>query len=80
MGWAERVGEGQGRNQKPSVSSAGKVLSGGKVTASDGTRYVMTRSGSLRRNPRRLRGKANVKAAKRARTYENGVRVIKIVA
>ena len=40
------------------------------VTARDGTGYRMWDDGTLRRDPPKLRGKAAVKAAKRARQRE----------
>lgn len=81
MGWAQRVGEGPGRNQKVLMSTAGAVIGDGRLKASDDTRYIVTRAGSVRRSPKKLRGKANVKAAKRARTYDaGGHRVIQIAA
>lgn len=76
MGWAERFGEGPGRNPKVEISRAGGVTG---LRASDGTRYVSSH-GVLRRSPRKLRGKAAVKAAKRRRVYVDGVRVITIGA
>lgn len=49
-----------------------------KHTAADGTRYVVYSDGSHRRRPRKLRGKAAVKAAKRSRVYRDGVRIVTV--
>lgn len=41
-----------------------------RITALDSTRYYYANDGSLRREPPKLRGQANVKAAKRRRRYD----------
>ena len=56
---------GRDRSLKP---RAGDVL-----TAIDRTRYRIAADGSIRRDPPKLRGKARVKAAKRARRAARGV-------
>lgn len=83
MGWAARAKVRSG-NQTVEVSSAGRVVGGSpsqSIRCSDGTRYVVSASGSVRRVPAKVRGKATVKAAKRARTFgSDGQRVIRIAA
>jgi len=86
MGWAARANVRSG-NPKVKVSTFGAVIGvNAKRTATDGTRYRIGRdrrgasTGALLREPRKVRGKANVKAAKRRRTYVDGVRVIRIAA
>lgn len=85
MGWAARAKVRTG-NPKSEVSNAGAVIGSGKMRASDGTRYRLQRgrkgvaTGALLLDPRRVRGKAAVKAAKRRRVYVNGERVIRKTA
>lgn len=85
MGWAARA-KVRSVNPKVEFSNAGAAIGYGRMTATDGTRYSLQRdrkgasTGALLLNPRKVRGKAAVKAAKRRRVYVNGERVIKMIA